>query len=178
MKPLVAIAALLLLAGCASAGAPEESAAPAATESVAASASPSPTPSEAPAVVLSATEVATGLQGQIPSIAQIVTLDETNDPNDLIGRPNGYVDGAVLYDSTVEACPDLGVDCGATIEVWGDESGAQARSDYIQEILAGAPAFGSEYHYIVDGYLLRVSGDILPSVATQWETAFTAVLAG
>lgn len=176
MKPLIAVAALLLLVGCASAGTSEESA-PASSASAETSVSPSPSETEEPAVALTATEVANGLQAQIPSIVQIVTIDETNDPNNLIGRPNGYVDGAVMYDNTVAACPDLGVDCGASIELWGDNAGAQARSAYIQEILASAPAFGSEYHYVVDGYLLRVSGDILPSVVTQWESAFNTVLA-
>lgn len=30
------------------------------------------------------------LQSQIPDVPELVKLDEDNDPNDLIGRPNGY----------------------------------------------------------------------------------------
>jgi len=178
MKPLVAVVAVVLLAGCASAGAPGE-AEQASPPPASASPTPSPTEIEAeePEVALTATEVATQMQSQIPTVTQIVTIDETNDPNNLIGRPNGYVDGAGLYDNTVPACPDLGVDCGATIEVWADADAAAARSAYIQEIQASSPMFGSEYHFIVENYLLRVSGDILPSVAPQWEVAFTAALA-
>ena len=53
-----------------------------------------------------------------------MTITEDNDPNDLIGRPSGYTDAAVVYDSEAE-CTELGVDCGATIEIWPSEAFAR-----------------------------------------------------
>ena len=58
------------------------------------------------------------------------------------------------------------------MEIWPDEAAALARSEYIQGILAESPALGTEYNYLSGNALLRVVGDILPSVATQYETAF------
>jgi len=57
------------------------------------------------------------LRTQIPTITQVVTVDEDDDPNNLIGRPNGYVDAAVLHDPAVQ-CMDFGSDGGALIEIW------------------------------------------------------------
>ena len=71
------------------------------------------------------------------STTKIVTIDENNDPNNKIGRPNGYISAAILYDSTVK-CTELGTDCGAGIEVFPTAAEAQARADYIQSILKAA----------------------------------------
>jgi hypothetical protein len=38
------------------------------------------------------------LQAVVPSVRKVVTITEDNDPNCLIGRPNGYTDAAVIYD--------------------------------------------------------------------------------
>lgn len=177
MKRLViVIAAALALSGCAgavdmaketlgmtpTASAPTEPAtAPAATET---SASPTPTPQ-----AKDATELAEAVKQ--PSTTKVVTITEDNDPNNLIGRPNGYVSAAVLYESSVK-CDDLGADCGATIEVFASPEEAQARSDYIQAMLKEAPVLGSEYNTVVGPALLRVSGKVKPSVATQYADAF------
>lgn len=107
------------------------------------------------------------------NVTQVVEITEDNDPNDLIGRPNGYSEAVVIYDSRV-ACDDLGSDCGATLEVWPTGDAAQQRSEYILEILSSSPAFGSEYHTVRENYLLRVTGDIVPSeasvIAERFET--------
>jgi hypothetical protein len=100
-----------------------------------------------------------------------VTITEDNDPNDLIGRPTGYIDAAVLYDSNL-TCDELGVGCGATLEIWPDAMAAQARSDYIQGILTESPVLGTEYNYLSGHALLRVTGDIKPSLAAEYEAAF------
>ncbi len=123
------------------------------------------------AVAEDATQLAQGLQASIPSITQIVTVTEDNDPNDKIGRPNGYTSAAVIYDSNV-SCDNLEMECGATIEVWPTAADAQARSDYIQGIKKDAQILGSEYNYLNGPALLRVSGDIKPSVAATYEAAF------
>lgn len=102
---------------------------------------------------------------------KIETITEDNDPNDLIGRPNGYESAAVLFDSSVE-CDELGSDCGAVIEVFPAAEEAQARSDYIQGVLKDNPMFGTEWHSVRGTALLRVSGEIKPSVANGYTAAF------
>lgn len=37
-------------------------------------------------------------------------------PRNKIGRPGGYISAATLYDQVV-TCTELGVECGATVEV-------------------------------------------------------------
>jgi len=102
----------------------------------------------------------------------VVTITEDNDPNNKIGRPNGYVSAAIIYDAGGE-CEDLGVDCGATIEVWPSAEAATERSEYIQGLQKDAPILGSEYNYLDGAALLRVSGDLKPSVAAEYESALS-----
>lgn len=45
----------------------------------------------------------------------------------------GHIDAAVIYDSEVQ-CTEMGVDCGATIEIWPSDVDATART-YIQTTL-------------------------------------------
>jgi hypothetical protein len=104
-------------------------------------------------------------------IAKVVTITEDNDPNDKIGRPNGYTSAAVLYDRTL-SCPDPGVACGASIEVWPSTADAKARSDYIQRALKDNPMLGTEYNYLRGPALFRVFGEIKPTAAKTLEAAF------
>lgn len=99
-------------------------------------------------------------------------MTEDNDPNDLLGRPNGYKAAAVIKDPRLdEPCDDLGVDCGVTIEEWDSAEDAKDRSDYIQGLLEEAPMLGSEYHYLDGPILVRVTGELSPSVAEEYEKA-------
>ncbi len=124
----------------------------------------------------SATEIGNALMAEIPEISNVVTITEDNDPNDKIGRPGGYIDGAVMYDSRAEPLgEEPGVDQGAFLEVWPDEAAAAARATFIQDTLQGSGGvLGTEYHYQHEGYLLRVTGKITPSEAKAYESAFNA----
>ena len=166
-RPVLAAVALLALAACSPAvsttTAPVSSAPPAAAPT-----SSTPTPTPTPVVQKDATTLANLVKQA--STTKIVTIDENNDPNNKIGRPNGYISAAILYDSTVK-CTELGTDCGAGIEVFPTAAEAQARADYIQSILKSMPALGTEYDTVVGAALLRVTGKIKPSVATLYAAA-------
>ena len=167
----VSISALLLattiaLSGCA-ATSTEHSSTP---ESGSTSATPSLTPTPTPTVE-TAIGAATTLKAAIPEVTQIVQITEANDSNKLIGRPTGYTDAAVIYDSRVSSS-DLGVACGATIEIWPDSAAAEARKAYIQGILKDSPALGTEYDYVQGSAILRLTGELNPSVATSYEAAW------
>lgn len=118
-----------------------------------------------------ATAVAEDLKSASGTATTIETITEDNDPNDKIGRPNGYESAAVIYDSEV-SCDSLGVDCGLTIEVYPDETGAIARAEYLQTIQRSMPLLGSEWDYVKGGVLVRISGNLKPSSATKYSDQF------
>lgn len=117
-----------------------------------------------------AMSVAQDIESQVDAVTEVVEITEGNDPNDLIGRPNGYEAAVVIYDSRVE-CDELGSECGATVEQWPDADSAEERSEYIQGVLEDVPAFGTEYHYLDGPILVRVWGDLKPSEAEEYEAA-------
>ncbi|MEU2201567.1 hypothetical protein [Isoptericola sp. NPDC019482] len=134
--------------------------------------STSATPSDSPAPE-SAKELASQLVDAVDTATSFTLITEDNDPNDLIGRPGGYEDAAVIMDSTVKCSDGLGADCGATVEIFGSVADAVDRADYIQGLLKSSPILGQEYDYVDDGgALLRVSGEIKPSIAAQYQDSF------
>lgn len=173
MKKTVAVPTLLsialLLGGCAASSAPSvTTAAPPVTASPAQDTATPATPTAA-AAPETAEEWAERIKQATST--KIVVITEDNDPNNLIGRPNGYTDAAVIYDENAN-CTDLGAGCGVTIEMWPSRADAQQRSDYIQGILKETPAFGTEYHSVNYNVLLRITGELKPSVAEGYQAAF------
>lgn len=163
-----------MLTACGGADKEEPGTAPTpAPTTISAPATASPGPSVAPTPPEDATAVANRVKTGVASVTKIVTITEDNDPNDKIGRPGGYVSAATLYDSGAE-CTELGAECGATVEVWADATQAKQRSEFILEALKAANGvLGEEYHYMDGPVLLRVAGAVKPSVAKQYEAAFT-----
>lgn len=120
-----------------------------------------------------AQDVAEAISTTIPEITELIEITEDNDPNNLIGRPNGYVAATVLVDSRLPGCDGPGTNCGAMIEQWPDQAAAQKRSDYIQTLRESMPMLGQEWNTINGGLLLRVSGELKPSDAQAYEATFT-----
>ena len=123
-----------------------------------------------------AQEAAEAIKAAVPEITQLAALTETNDGNGMLGRPNGYSAAVVLIDPRSKGLcnhAEPGVDCGAAIEQWPDRAAAQRRADYLQQIHAAAPMFGSEWTTVNGELLLRVTGELTPTVAKSYERAFT-----
>lgn len=101
--------------------------------------------------------------------------DEKTDPNDKLGRPNGYTARA-SFDVTGgdPRAEKYVIERGAVIEIWPNAADAQQRSEYIQSTLKAAPILGTEYHYVTGGALVRISGKVLPSLAKKYEQALQA----
>jgi hypothetical protein len=133
-----------------------------------------PTPTPEP-VDTSASAIASAIKAAVASSGDIVQITEDNDPNNVIGRPTGYVDAATLYDSRV-SCDELGAECGASVEIWGDPAAAQARMDYIQGILGSTTVLGTEYDYVRGNAIIRVTGELKPSEAAEYEAAIDGYL--
>ncbi|WP_435589980.1 hypothetical protein [Micromonospora aurantiaca (nom. illeg.)] len=161
-------AATLALTGCGNdTPISPQSVGPAATS--AAQKAPAP-----PAVPLDATAVLMKLNAAKIGLTHGAVQDEDTDPNDLLGRPNGYTSRASADlpggDSEAEK---YGIDRGLVIEVWPTADDAERRSKFIQDTLKSMQLLGTEYHYRADKgrALVRVSGKVKPSQAKMIETA-------
>lgn len=92
-----------------------------------------------------------GLIEEMPNVEKVVEVTAETDPNEMLGRSNGYSEGAVVYDSRLE-CRQPGIECGAFIEVWEDPADARASSEYTKALQNGMQSLGrTEYHYLQDG---------------------------
>ena len=134
-------------------------------------------PTMAPTTVAQdATALAGPLKAGLASVTKIVTITEDNDPNDDIGRPGGYTSAAVIYDKNVKCeGKDVVVGCGAKIEVFESAAAAKARAAYIQGLMKSMPILGKEYDYLRGVALLRIAGEVKPSLAKQYNAAFGGV---
>ena len=171
----IIVATAALTAGCSSNGA-QTPAAEATNSSPAtatvADASPGAEVVDAGAVL--AELIAAGLP-----ITDSAVVTESNDANNLIGRPGQHTSKVAFADGRVgtpidQAAP--GNEAGGSIEVFADDADAQARSDYIQQTLQRlGPIAGTEYHYLSGPVLVRVDGELVPSTAAGYEAAVAAL---
>ncbi|MCC5580869.1 hypothetical protein IMZ11_35175 [Microtetraspora sp. AC03309] len=109
--------------------------------------------------------------------ALTVTYTEENDPNKLLGRPNGYTSKAAF---THERAAGAGgkpgdINLGGGVEVFQDADAAQTRANYIQTLAKASPMLG-EYTYQVGNVVLRISKDLPPTDAQAYETALSKIV--
>ena len=153
------VAVGLLATGCSSSSEPSSSSTNAASPTVEA------------VQLVTASDYATALKTAIPSVTKITVIDENNDPNNLIGRPNGYTSAATLFDKRVSG-RELGVDNGASIEVFTPPAAAKQRFAYIDSIQKSMSMI-HDYMMLSGNVLVRVSGDLKPSQYEAYEEALT-----
>lgn len=123
----------------------------------------------------SGAEVVATLKAAGLPVTLTVDYDETTDPNKQLGRPGGYVDKVAFTDSRIQAADvaddkEGSIELGGGVEVFATEAEAQARADYIKEVTAGMPAL-TEYGYVKGGVLLRLSRQLTPTQAAEYEAA-------
>ena len=173
---IITIAAAALTAGCGGGDSAEATAQ--ATESSTSAADPDSATVAAPSTTAQALDAETALaelkDAGLP-ITDSAVITETNDGNNLIGRPGQYVSKVAFADSRPGVPIDQaepGNEGGGSIEVFADGADAQARSNYIQKTLQSlGPIAGTEYHYLAGPVLVRVNGELPPSVAAEYEAA-------
>ncbi|MEV4279130.1 hypothetical protein [Actinoplanes xinjiangensis] len=118
--------------------------------------------------------VLTHLKAADLGLTRTAVQDEDTDPNDLLGRPNGYLSRASADlpggDSSAD---EYSVDRGLVIETFADAGAAERRSEYIQGLQKDNPILGTEWHYMTAAgtVLVRVSGNVKPSRAQRIEAA-------
>jgi hypothetical protein len=119
-----------------------------------------------------ADEVVAQLAAKVPTAGAGIVYTADDDPNHLLGRPNGYTSKATFVDTRIESGPPPGsVDAGGSVEVFGDASAAAARQQYIQQLQKASPLLGTEYSYVEGPALVRVSGKLTPTEAAEYEAA-------
>lgn len=176
----VALALLLApLAACGSDPAPAQPATPAASQAATTpTSSAAATMSSPKAEERTAKEVFEDISKKVDSASLTTIYDEESDPNELLGRPNGYTSKVAFADSRVKfddyeeqglAKDDL--DRGGSIEVFPDADGAKLRAEYIQGVKKSNGILGSEYTYVAGTVLVRVTGKLTPKAAMTYEAA-------
>ena len=127
-----------------------------------------------PTVPLDAKTVIDKLTDANVGLTKGTVQDEDTDPNNLLGRPNGYISRASAdLPGGRQDGDKYSIDRGLVIEVFPTKDDADRRSSFIQESLKSMPILGTEYHYRADEgrVLVRVTGKMKPSAAKKIEQA-------
>ncbi|MCC8069881.1 MAG: hypothetical protein LIO71_09055 [Ruminococcus sp.] len=119
--------------------------------------------------LLTASQVLEYIQGKCSSIGNYIEYTSETDTNGLLGRPNQYTGKINGADTRLEQS-DENDPIGFSIEVFANNTDAQARADYIENIYTQMPML-AEYDYINDYILIRVDGDLTPEQAQEYEDA-------
>ena len=173
-----AVAVAVLMTGCGGGDDEATGGATATNQPTESSAAPAPSKSVTAAAVLH------GLKAAVPTITRTIVYTAENDPNSRLGRPGQYTSKAGFHDSRVPArevefeSEPFAVRRGGDIEVFPDEGGAKDRAAYIDGIVnksGGIPGIQPEYIYRRGRVLLRVSGALSPTIATEYEKALASV---
>lgn len=119
--------------------------------------------------------IAAGIPAKI-----VFTYTPENDPNKLLGRQGGYTSKVSLQDSRLppvagnfgsESGPGS-TDGGAAIECYPSHGGAVDRYNYLKGFTG---VLGDGYDYVSGSCVLRLTKDLVPTEASQFEQAFNAV---
>ena len=124
-----------------------------------------PTPAATAQTVLAAF-LAAGLP-----IADPVTFTPETDPNHLLGRPHQYAAKLSWRDARVADSGEPGLDTGGTLEVFASPADRQTRQQYV-EALAQASSLFAEYTFANGRLLLRLSSQLTPAQAEEYEAIF------
>lgn len=129
------------------------------------------------ATVKTDVQIIDALKAEGLPIGRVDTYTAETDPNTLLGRPNGYTYKSNFRDTRLEVTQPDEVDTadGGSIEVWPDEASATTRMDRIQELGKGIPMLG-EYDFVHGGVLLRLSRELTPDQANEYDAALVKVL--
>lgn len=103
------------------------------------------------------------------NISNVIYHTEATDPNEMLGRPDGYVQKVNFTfsgNAEVEDC---------TIEIYDNVKDAKARYDYLENVFEQLPAM-KQYIFIKSGYVLRFDYAVIPAEAEIFEYMFNALI--
>ncbi|MBK0062601.1 MULTISPECIES: hypothetical protein [unclassified Acinetobacter] len=121
----------------------------------------------------------------IKGIDFVYPFDESNDPNDQLGRPNQYIDKVSWPDPRIDPKfesdgyydPDTNPTefKGGTLEKFKNISDLNRRYNYIKRITLQMPVY-NQYMYKRGLYLLRLDKEFTPTQAKEYEQKFYKVV--
>lgn len=128
---------------------------------------------EDPAPVSAAEELSrfTSAIADVSSVERVVRLTPENDPDQMLGEDPGYEAAAVIHDGSLR-CRGADVDCGALVEVWPDEGGAQFRVEEQDAFVAVDVEMGMGIHRTAGRVVLFVSADLPKTTREAYFAAF------
>lgn len=116
--------------------------------------------------------VAHGMMQNLPTIDRKITLTSENDPNYIEDGTTNYQSAIVLVQAGFDCEPaEYGTKCGAKIEQFESNEAANVRAGYLSRTLL-EQKIGAEYQAIIDGLLLRISGEVDSSTANDYLNSF------
>lgn len=107
-------------------------------------------------------------------IKNIIVYTEETDPNNLLGRPNGYISKANFADDRCEQYDETSPE-GGNFEVFNNVEDCTDRKEYIESVYKANPIL-SKYMYQFDNVLFRLSRELTPSQAAEYENAVISIL--
>lgn len=105
-------------------------------------------------------------------LSDIVAYTEETDPNNMIGKPEGYSSKADARDERL-----LTTDPTITVEVFPTHEDAESRKKYVDSV-AEIFSFAKEYSYVVGPALLRLDSAFSATQAEEYHVVFLSVLNG
>lgn len=104
-------------------------------------------------------------------IGQITVFDASTDPAHLLGRPGYYTGKAAFGDTRVKKSHDPSdFGAGGGVELFADAGQAKRRVDFMRSLATSSAAF-DEYNYRRGRVYLRISTELAPAQAHQYEVA-------
>lgn len=134
---------------------------------------------QAKAAAGTAERVVRALQDSGLPVGDVRTYTAENDPDDLLGRPGGYLAKAAFRDSRLEprSPAEFSILDGGIVEVWPSEDAARTRHQSIRRDAEGNPDL-VEYAAVKGPVLLRISRRLTPDQAAAYETALNRLGSG
>lgn len=125
-----------------------------------------------------AEEVVTALAARIPTMKPSVVFTADTDPNKILGRPGGYTSKQSFSDTRIPADNVIGakpgaVEYGGSVEVFDSEQAAGKRKAYVDSF--SGIQLAVEYSWVSGPVLLRVSRQLTPTQASEYQKALDAI---
>lgn len=130
-----------------------------------------PSPTSTPELLTSEAVLNAFKAANLP-VDNVVVYSEETDTNKLLGRPNQYVGKINFGDTRVK--PKGGEKSPNSIEVFAKDEDLQSRKQYTENISKSASIF-AQYIYSHKNVLLRLTHDLLPKDAAQYENVLKAL---
>ena len=170
---LAVLVVLVVLAGCASDDGGRQAAA---TTTAAPTTLPTANSTATTIRVPTAREFIAGFKRRGLPVGKVICYTDETDPNDLLGRPGGYVEKCDWADTREEQIlPDDPV--GGSIETFETPGGAVQRADYLRAF-EGPTALSTGYTYVPNNaiWVLRIDSELTRRQANAYLNAMLAQL--